>query len=93
MHNEKLDRLRKKIDKVDHKLLNVIKKRTNLVKKVIKEKKFKKQIVDRNRIKKVLKNIKNLSNKKKIDHKLTRKIWISMINSYIEYEKRNFNKK
>ena len=93
MHNKKLDKLRKKIDKVDLKLLNVIKKRTNLVKEVIKAKKFKKQIVDRDRIKKVLQNIKKLSQKKRIDIKLTQKIWISMINSYIEYEKRNFNKK
>ncbi len=93
MHNEKLDKLRKKIDKVDHKLLDIIKKRTNLVKQVIKSKKYKKQIVDKARIKKVLKNIKILSKKKKIDTHLTRKIWISMINSYIEYERRNFNKR
>jgi len=93
MYNEKLDKLRKKIDKVDNELLKIIKKRTNLVKKVIKSKKFKKQIVDKIRIKNVLKNINELSKKKKIDTQLTRKIWTSLINSYIEYERRNFNKK
>ena len=93
MNNEKLDNIRKKIDKLDHKLLDVIKKRTNLVKEVIKTKKFKKQIVDRSRIKKVLKSIQELSKRKKIDTKITRKIWVSMINSYIDYEKRNFKKK
>ena len=93
MNNEKLDNIRKKIDKLAHKLLDVINKRTNLVKEVIKTKKFKKQIVDRSRIKKVLKSIQELSKRKKIDTKITRKIWVSMINSYIDYEKRNFKKK
>ena len=93
MRNIELNKVRNKIDKLDKKLLVLIKKRTDLVKKVIKLKKFKKQIVDRNRIKKVLKNIKKNSIKKKVDPKLTVKIWNSMIKSYIEYEKRNFKKK
>jgi len=93
MELKKLNNLRKKIDKLDNKLLNTIKQRTNLVKKVIKLKKFKKQIVDKPRIYKVLKNVKKLSIRKNIDIKITRKIWVSMINSYIDYEKRNFNKK
>ena len=93
MRNIELNKVRNKIDKLDKKLLVLIKKRTDLVKKVIKLKKFKKQIVDRNRIKKVLKNIKKNSIKKKVDPKLTVKIWNSMIKSYIEYEKRNFKKR
>jgi len=93
MNIKKLNKIRKQIDKLDYKLLNIIKQRTNLVKKVIKLKKFKKQIVDKPRIIKILKNVKKLSIKKNIDIKITRKIWLSMINSYIEYEKRNFNKK
>ena len=93
MNNKKLNNIRKKIDILDYKLLNVIKNRTNLVNKVIKTKRFKKQIVDKARIKKVLSNIKKLSKKKKMDTLLTRKIWISMINSYIDYERRNFKKK
>ena len=93
MDIKKLNNIRKQIDKIDHKLLNIIKQRTSLVNKVIKIKKFKNQIVDKKRILKVLKNVKKLSIKKKIDIKITRKIWLSMINSYIDYEKRNFNKK
>ena len=93
MRNIELNKVRNKIDKLDKKLLVLIKKRTGLVKKVIKLKKFKKQIVDRNRIKKVLKNIKKNSIKKKVDPKLTVKIWNSMIKSYIEFEKRNFKRK
>ena len=31
--------------------------------------------------------------KKRIDPKITQKIWSSMISSYIDYERRNFKKK
>ena len=93
MNKKKLDNVRNKLDKLDYKLLDIIKKRTSLVKQVIKLKKHKKQIIDRNRIKKVLRNIKKISIKKKIDPRITHKIWSSMIKSYIDYERRNFNKK
>ena len=93
MNKKKLNNVRNKLDKLDYKLLDIIKKRTSLVKQVIKLKKHKKQIIDRNRIKKVLRNIKKISIEKKIDPKITQKIWSSMIKSYIDYERRNFNKK
>ena len=93
MNNNKLRKIRKKIDSLDLKLLNIIKKRTNLVNQVIKTKKSKKEIVDKRRIKKILKNIKKLSKKKNIDTRITQRIWMSMINSYIEYERKNFKKK
>jgi len=93
MDIKKLKNIRKKIDKLDIEILNIIEKRTNLVNEVIKTKQYKKQIVDNVRIKKVLANIKRLSKQKKIDTKITRKIWTTMINSYIDYERRNFKKK
>tara|TARA_B100000686_G_C16241876_1_gene690057 strand:- start:304 stop:585 length:282 start_codon:yes stop_codon:yes gene_type:complete len=93
MKQKKLNIIRNNIDKLDLKLLNLIKKRTNLVNKVIKLKDHKKQIVDRKRIKKVLAKIKKKSISKKIDPKITKKIWTSMISSYIEYERKNFKKK
>ncbi len=93
MNKKQLNAVRKKIDKLDQNLLNIIKKRTILVNKVIKIKKFKKQIIDNKRINKILKNIRIQSLKKKIDPTITKKIWVTMIKSYIEYEKKNFNKK
>tara|TARA_B100000029_G_C17185924_1_gene818757 strand:- start:337 stop:618 length:282 start_codon:yes stop_codon:yes gene_type:complete len=93
MDKKKLNLVRKKIDKLDFKLLDLIKQRTKLVKKVIKIKKYKKQIVDRKRINKVLRNIKKNSIKRKIDPTITKKIWITMIKSYIEYERKNFDKR
>ena len=93
MNKKKLNVIRKKIDRLDNKLLNTIKKRTILVQEVIKIKDNKKQIVDRKRIRKVLINIKKKSIKKNIDPKITQKISTSMIKAYIDFEKKNFKKK
>ena len=93
MKNKNLLLIRKKLDKLDNNLLNIIKKRTKLVDQVIKNKKFKKDIVDRKRIKIILKNIKIKSKKRNLDTKITQKIWTSMINAFIDYEYRNFKKK
>ena len=92
MTYKNLLKIRKKLDKLDNSFLNLIKKRTILVNEVIKTKKFKKDIVDKKRIKVILKNIKVKSKKKRIDPLITKKIWKSMINAYIDYEFRNFKK-
>ena len=81
------------MDKLDNKLLSLIKYRTNLVKEVLKLKEFKKEIVDKKRISVILKNIKKKSIKNKIDPKITNRIWKNMIMSYIDFERRNFKKK
>ena len=89
----KLNKLRKKLDLIDDQLINIIKKRTNVVKQVLLLKNRKKEIVDRNRIKLILNKIKKQSLKKKIDPKITNRIWKNMIWSYINYERRNYKKK
>ena len=76
---------RKKLDNLDKKLLNIIKIRTEIVKKVLSLKKNKSEIVDKKRIEFILKKIKKASIKKKIDTKITNKIWKSMIWSYIDF--------
>ena len=93
MVNKNILRIRKKLDKLDVSYLNLIKKRTFLVNQVLKNKKYKKDIVDRKRIRIILKNISNKSKKNKIDPKITTKIWKSMIRAFIDYEYRNFKKK
>tara|TARA_B100000902_G_C26905690_1_gene714358 strand:+ start:254 stop:532 length:279 start_codon:yes stop_codon:yes gene_type:complete len=92
MAHKNLLKIRKKLDKLDNSFLDLIKKRTILVNEVIKTKKFKKDIVDKKRIKVILKNIKIKSLKKRIDPLITQKIWKSMISAYIDYEFRNFKK-
>ena len=89
----KLNLLRKKLDKLDNVLLKIIKKRTDIVKKVLSLKSSKKEIVDKKRISTILKKIKIESIKKKIDPKITNRIWKNMIWSYIDFENRNFKKK
>ena len=93
MINKNILKIRKKLDKLDNNLLKIIKSRTLLVDQVIKNKKFKKDIVDKKRISIILKNIKKKSIKKKIDPKITYKIWTTMIKAFIDYEFRNFKKK
>ena len=59
----------------------------------LKNKKYKKDIVDNKRISIILKNISKKSRKKNIDPKITNRIWKSMIKAFIEYEFKNFYKK
>tara|TARA_B100000676_G_scaffold232055_1_gene230861 strand:+ start:194 stop:484 length:291 start_codon:yes stop_codon:yes gene_type:complete len=92
-NKKKLEIIRSKLDKLDNKLLALIKYRTNLVKEVLKLKEFKKEIVDKKRINIILKKINLKSKKLKIDPKITSRIWKNMILSYIDFEKRNFKKK
>ena len=93
MVNKNILGIRKKLDKLDNKLLNIIKERSKLVDLVIKNKKYKKDIIDRKRISIILTSISKKSKKKKIDPKITNKIWKSMIKAFIDYEFRNFKKK
>tara|TARA_Y100001960_G_C13893744_1_gene457419 strand:+ start:86 stop:361 length:276 start_codon:yes stop_codon:yes gene_type:complete len=88
-----LKRERKKIDKIDQSIFKLIKKRTIIVKKMLTLKKYKKEIVDHKRINEILNMIKKKSIKNKIDPKITKKIWKSMIWSYVDYQRRNFKKK
>ena len=92
-NKKKLKIIRSKLDKLDNKLLSLIKYRTNLVKKVLNLKEYKKEIVDKKRIDIILKKIRSKSKKLKIDPKITNRIWKNMILSYIDFEKRNFKKK
>ncbi len=89
----KLNTLRKRLDILDNKLLSLISIRSNIVKDVLKLKNYKNEIVDKKRISKILNNIKKKSLKKKIDPKITNRIWKNMIFAYIDYERRNFKKK
>ena len=93
LKKEKLAKIRKDLDKLDNSLIKIIKKRTNLVKKVLALKERKNQIVDKKRIELILKNVKKKSIKNNIDPIITNKIWRNMISAYIDFERRNFDKK
>ena len=93
LKKQKHSKTRKDLDKLDNILIKIIKKRTNLVKRVLALKERKNQIVDQKRIKLILENIKDKSIKNNIDPKITNKIWKNMIYAYIDFERRNFDKK
>ena len=93
MINNKIKIIRRKLDKLDDKMLLIIKKRSLLVDQIMSNKIKKNQIVDKKRIKKILKNIKKKSIRKKIDPEITKSIWVSTIRAFVNYEFKNFKKK
>ena len=93
MNKNKLKLARNKVDQLDQKIFNLIKKRTQTVKYMLSLKKFKKEIVDHKRNNEILKKIRNKSIKNGIDPKITIRIWKSIIWSYVDFQKRNFKKK
>ena len=93
INKKKLLILRKKLDLIDDKLLNLLKIRLDHVKDVLNLKEFKKEIIDRKRINLILKNIKKKSIIKKIDPKISNRIWKNMIYAFIEFEFNNFKKR
>ena len=93
MKNINIQKIRRKLDKVDIKLLRVIKERSILVDQVLNLKKTKKEIVDKKRINFILKKVKNNSIKAKIDPNITISIWKEMIKAFIRYEYKKKKKK
>tara|TARA_B100000586_G_scaffold106012_1_gene76010 strand:- start:2375 stop:2656 length:282 start_codon:yes stop_codon:yes gene_type:complete len=93
MKNQKIKKTRRKLDRLDDKMLNIIKKRSLLVDQILSNKTKKNQIVDKKRIKAIFKDIRKKSLRKKIDPNVTKNIWKSMIRSFIKYEYKNFDKK
>ena len=57
MKNNKINIIRKKLDKLDLNMLSLIKSRSLLVNKILDQKKFKNQIIDKKRIRVILKKI------------------------------------
>ena len=82
--------IRKKIDRVDSQILPLMVKRSKLVSKALDLKTKKSEIVDVKRINQIKKKIVDQSKKLGANPKLISNIWISIIKSFIEYEKRNF---
>ena len=93
MDKKKLNIARKKIDRLDSSIFNLIKKRTRIVKYMLGLKKFKNQIVDQKRINLILKNVRKKSIRHAVDPKITSRIWKTMIWSYVDFQKKNFKKK
>ena len=86
-----IEDIRISIDKIDLEILNLIEKRKKLVDRVVKLK-TKDEIVDQKRIDSILKKLDEEAKKKMLPSKMIKDIWEKMINGFIEYEKRYFEK-
>ena len=93
MNKNKLKQARNKVDLLDQKILNLIKKRTQIIKFMLSLKKLKKEIINHKRNNEIFRKIKEKSIKNGIDPKITKRIWKAIIWSYVDYQKRNFKKK
>ena len=93
MKKNKLKLARKKIDQLDQRIFNLLKKRTQIIRYMLSLKKFKNEIIDKKRNSEILKRIRNKSIKNGIDPKITRRIWKAMIWGYVDFQRRNFKKK
>ena len=93
MKKNKLKLARKKIDQLDQRIFNLLKKRTQIIRYMLSLKKFKKEIIDHKRINEILKKIKYKSIKNSIDPEVTIRIWKSMIWGYVNFQKKNLKKK
>ena len=93
MKKNKLKLARKKIDRLDQRIFDLLKKRTQIIRYMLSLKKFKNEIIDKRRNSEILKRIRNRSIKNGIDPKITKRIWQSMIWSYVDFQRRNFKKK
>ena len=93
MDEKKLRKARNKIDQLDNSIFSLIKKRTRIVSYMLGLKQSKNQIVDRKRIKAIIKNIRNKSIKNNVDPKLTTRIWKAMIWGYVDFQRKNFKRK
>ena len=90
---KKMKIVRSAIDRIDAKILPLIVKRSKLVNKALEIKSRKSEIVDKKRIKQILKKVGSQSKKMNADPKLIKSIWMDMIHNFIEHEKKEFKKR
>ena len=87
---ESLEDLRKNIDEIDLKILDLIEKRKDLVTEVVKLKK-RDQIVDQKRIEFILNKLKVEASKRGLAIEFVEEIWTLMIENFIKYEEKIFD--
>jgi len=87
MSQKKIHLIRKQIDKIDNKIINLLGLRKKKVIQIAKYK-TKKNIIDKKRIEMIYKKVKILSKKNQIDFRLIKNFWSKLINYSILIEKK-----
>ena len=85
-----LEELRKDIDEIDLKILDLIQKRKDLVTEVVKLKK-RDQIVDQKRIEFILNKLRKEALSRGLAGEFIEEIWTLMIKNFIKYEEKIFD--
>ena len=88
---QSINKIRKKIDKLDQQMLDLIECRKKLVDQVVKLK-TKDEIIDQVIINIILLKLDSEAKKKKLPQKMVRDMLKKMIDGFIEYEKKFFEK-
>ena len=92
-NSKEMKLIRKKIDRVDDKLLPLMVKRSKLVEKALSLKKRQTEIVDKKRINEISKKIVKKTSELGGNSMLLKTIWLSIIQNFIDYENQEFKKK
>ena len=87
---ESLEELRKNIDEIDLKILDLIEKRKDLVTKVVSVKK-RDQIIDQKRIEYILNKLRVEASNRGLAVEFIEEIWTLMIKNFIKYEEKIFD--
>ena len=87
---ESLEELRKDIDEIDLKILDLIQKRKDFVTEVVKLKK-RDQIVDQKRIEFILNKLRKEALSRGLAVEFIEEIWTLMIKNFIKYEEKIFD--
>ena len=87
---ESLEKLRKHIDEIDLKILDLIEKRKDLVTKVVSVKK-RDQIIDQKRIEFILNKLRVEASNRGLAVEFIEEIWTLMIKNFIKYEEKIFD--
>ncbi len=87
---ETINEVRELIDSIDDKILNLIAERKNLVIEAVKLK-SKDQIIDSERIEKIIQKLSKQAVEKKLPDGLVEKLWNTMIQEFIDYETRIYD--
>tara|TARA_B100001029_G_C14986805_1_gene409494 strand:- start:681 stop:977 length:297 start_codon:yes stop_codon:yes gene_type:complete len=90
---QKMKNVRSKIDRLDNKILPLIVERSILVNKALDLKSKRNEIVDQKRIDEILTKVEAKSKRMNANPKLIKSIWNSMIQNFISYERKEFNKR
>tara|TARA_B100000073_G_scaffold336202_1_gene330719 strand:+ start:668 stop:958 length:291 start_codon:yes stop_codon:yes gene_type:complete len=85
-----LEELRKNIDEIDLKILDLIEERKDLVTEVVKLKK-RDEIIDQKRIEFILNKLKVEASKRGLALEFIEEIWSLMIKNFIKYEEKIFD--